>query len=63
MRFPYKSEPPFSFNLMTLDDWVATCKPAQIEMSDPQYALFASLSRANRKEYKGIPIVFLDAPQ
>ena len=63
MRFPYKAEPPFSFNLMTLDEWVQTCKSAQIEMTDPQYALFANLSRANRRDFKRIPIVFLEAPQ
>jgi hypothetical protein len=36
--------------------------PSQIEMNDGQYAWYANLCSANRKDFRGIPIVFTDAP-
>jgi hypothetical protein len=38
-------------------------KPTQIEMNDAQYAWYANLCSANRKDFNKVPIVFTDAPQ
>ena len=52
-----------AFTLADMNLWAAAVNPSQIEMTDEQYAHYANLCRANRKDFNGIPIVFLDAPQ
>ena len=59
MMLPYAK---MTFDLRSLAFWVETNKPTQIEMNDGQYAWFADLSRANNRDFNGIPIVFTDAP-
>jgi hypothetical protein len=59
MNLPYGK---MMFDLRGLAAWAETNKPTQIEMNDGQYAWYAHLSRANRKDFNGIPIVFTDAP-
>ena len=59
MMLPYAK---MMFDLRSLAFWVETNKPTQIEMNDGQYAWFADLSRANKRDFNGIPIVFTDAP-
>ena len=58
MQLPYGKT---MFDLRSLAFWVEEHKPTQIEMNDGQYAWFAGLSSANRKDFNGIPIVFTDA--
>jgi hypothetical protein len=55
MNFPYRS--PFSLHLII--NWVATNNPAEVGLNDNQYACFANLSGANKKDVKGVPIKFL----
>jgi hypothetical protein len=50
------------FDLRSLAFWVDQYNPSQIEMNDGQYAWCANLCSANRKDFKGIPIAFTDAP-
>lgn len=59
MNLPFR---PHFFSLRDVSAWVDLHKPTQIEMNDGQYAWFANLSCANRRDFSGIPIVFVDAP-
>jgi hypothetical protein len=58
MKLPYQKG---MFDLRSVAQWVEVNKPAQIEMNDAQYAWFANMSCANKREFTGIPIVFTDA--
>jgi len=58
MLLPYQK---YLFDLRSLTFWVEENKPTQIDMNDGQYAWFAHLSRATKKDVGGIPIVFTDA--
>jgi hypothetical protein len=51
------------FDFRSFSFWVEENKPTQIETTEGQYAWFAGLCSANRKEFKGIPIVFTDGAQ
>ena len=55
---PYPSIP---FTPHELDVWIERNAPTQIEMTDRQYALLAEIMGVNKREYRGIPIVFEDA--
>lgn len=57
MMLPYRT---MMFDLRSLAFWVEENKPTQIEMNDGQYAWFANLSSANKKDFSGIPIVFTE---
>lgn len=59
MMFPYQK---MLFDLRSVAQWIEANKPTQIEMNDGQYAWFAELSRANKRDFKGVPIFFTDAP-
>jgi hypothetical protein len=59
MNFPF----PAPFTMQTLEDWVAAFRPTSIYMTDKQYAYFTNLCAANKTEFRGIPIRFLDAPK
>ena len=59
MKLPYQK---MMFDLRSLAFWAEEHKPTQIEMNDGQYAWYADLCRANRRDFSGIPIVFTDAP-
>jgi hypothetical protein len=62
MRFPYtKSWPHDPFTRAQLDQWIDLYKPANIELDDRQYMHLAELMSFNPREYRGIPIVFLEA--
>jgi hypothetical protein len=58
MNFPF----PVPFKIQTMEDWVVAVRPISIYMTDRQYAHFTNLCAANKREFKGIPIRFLDAP-
>ena len=62
MKFPFDATPFRQFSLDDLATWTAAQRPLTIEMTDRQYSWFAHLARVNRKDYGGIPIVFVDAP-
>ena len=65
MKFPFSDShfphPPFT--LLQLNDWISLYRPLTIEMDDRQYAHLAVLMSFNPKEYRGIPIQFVDAPK
>jgi hypothetical protein len=50
------------FTLRAIADWADLHKPTEIRMSDRQYAHFANLNGTNVRAFRGIPIVFTDAP-
>ncbi|MGY3406120.1 hypothetical protein ACVWZV_002233 [Bradyrhizobium sp. GM5.1] len=52
-----------NFSLGNLEAWVTLHQPKEIGMTDNQYAHFATLCGRNKRDYKSIPIVFLDAPK
>ncbi len=58
MRFPHDN-----FTITSLDAWMRLTLPLAIEMTDHQYSQLVSLLGANVKDYKGIPIHFVDAPK
>jgi hypothetical protein len=64
MRFPF-SNPHFAapFTKLQLDDWMELYRPISIEMDDRQYAHLAAIAGSNVKEYKGIPIHFMNGPR
>lgn len=57
--FPYKTP----FSLRILQGWLLLNKPEQIGMRDFQYSWFAQMVGENRREFEGVPTVFLDAPR
>ena len=61
MKYPVEPSPFAAFTLANFDLWVRTHNPAQIELSDKQYAWLTNLMRECIKNYRGIPIVFLGA--
>jgi hypothetical protein len=60
MQFPFENTINHQCSIPDIDHWISQAKPTQIEMSDNQYAWYANLMRANRRDHNGIPIVFLD---
>jgi hypothetical protein len=58
MRFQYDN-----FTLTNLDAWIGLVRPISIEMTDHQYSVLTGILRKLVKEYKGIPIHFVDAPK
>jgi hypothetical protein len=60
MQLPFQK---MLFDLRDLRFWVEAqkVKPTQIEMNEGQYAWFAQLCHACKKDFEGIPIVFTDA--
>jgi hypothetical protein len=63
LPFNYGHFPQAPFSLFQLNDWVALRRPLNIEMDDRQYAHLAHLCGYNPKDYRGIPIVFFNAPK
>lgn len=60
MKFPYNQLYPHTpFSRIQLDQWIDLHQPASIEMEDRQYAHLAELMSFNPKEYRGIPIAFV----
>ena len=59
MRNPF----PVPFPMSAFHEWTHGARPTQIEMDDQEYAHFAALVGKNAKDYRGVPIVFLDAPK
>jgi hypothetical protein len=53
--------PPFNEDILAA--WCFRYTPATIEMTDKQYSHFAGIMRGSRKEFRGIPIEFIDAPK
>jgi len=64
MKFPFEHpHPRFPYSRLQLDDWVKLHMPTTIEMTDRQYCHLADLMSYNPKEYRGIPIKFVNAPK
>lgn len=64
MRLPFvRPYPHAPYNKYQLDQWVRTYNPAQIEMDDRQYDCFATFMGSCKKDFNGIPIVFLGPAQ
>ena len=61
MQLPFSATLPRFFSLPDVEYWVSQVKPTQIEMNDNQYAWYANLRGANKKDHNGIPIIFLDS--
>lgn len=61
MQLPFPVDHWHAFDLPTMDVWVAAHHPTQIEMTDRQYAWYANLCRTNKRDFKNIPIVFVEA--
>jgi hypothetical protein len=51
------------FTITTLDAWCQLHQPTSLELSDHQYFVLTGMLGVNVKEYKGIPIEFLNAPK
>ena len=60
MIFPFVIDSRRAFSLRMLDDWIDAYKPPSIELTDNQYMDLAELMSFNVREYRGIPIVFVD---
>jgi len=50
VKLPYQK---MMFDLRSLAFWVDQHNPSQIEMNDGQYAWYANLCSANRKDFRG----------
>jgi hypothetical protein len=63
MKYPIEPTPFAQFTLANFDLWVRTHTPAQIEVSDRQYAWLSNLMRRCPPNYNGIPFMFESAPK
>jgi hypothetical protein len=63
MIFPFQVTLVRAFTLAEMQLWAENTRPECIEMTDRQYKHYAELCTKNKKDFNGIPIVFLDTPQ